>query len=186
MNYKYEYIFFKNLYQNLNLKEFDIKLEENGIKPYDKANMNSRISKYFALMNEGDFNGFSPEEKEKYNLYFSKELDELLNEPLYSEVSGFINRTYETYFFKNRSDRYMYYGPASYEYMAPTDAIVLGINYVKYDNEKENYDKELENQEDVIIQIANYIQDELSEKYNLKLAVIPYNEIALNQPFMKL
>ena len=186
MNYKYEYIFFKYLYEILNLKECDNKLETSGIEPYDKENMGNRISKYFALKNEGNNNEFSPEDKEKFNLYFSKELDELLNEPLYSEVRNFVARTFETYFFSNISEKYMYYGPSSYEYMAPTDAIVLGINYVKFDIENENYDETINNQEDVIIEVATFIQEELAEKSNLKLAAIPYNEIALNQPFIRL
>ena len=97
-NYKYEYIFFKDLYSRLNLKKLDSVLTNEGIKPVDEENMDQRISKYFAFLNEGTSRNFSEEELEKFHEYFSRELYELEQEPLYSEVRDYVLRTYEKFF----------------------------------------------------------------------------------------
>lgn len=184
MEYKYEYMFFKIIFKKLNLSELERKLESEKIKPYDEKNMNDRISKYFALLNRGTSINFTEEESEIFNYYFSKEINELTVEPLYSEVESFIMKTYEKYFFSEAKEQYIYYGPASFEYMAPTDSIALGINYQKYGF---NYsDKELERQEGVIVDMLNYIQNDLAKISGIKLSAIAYNEIALNQPFVKI
>ena len=60
--------------------------------------MDQRISKYFAFLNEGTSRNFSEEELEKFHEYFSRELYELEQEPLYSEVRDYVLRTYEKFF----------------------------------------------------------------------------------------
>ena len=72
------------------------------------------------------------------------------------------------------------------EFMAPSNAIALGINYLKYDLDDDNYDKELERQEGIVVDMLNYIQRELSKKYNMNLAAIAYNEVTLSQPFRRI
>lgn len=186
MEYKYEYIFFKYIYEKLDLMKLDEKLAFENIKMYDVDNVDKRISKYFALMNKGTAINFSENDQKKYNYYFSKELDELLQEPLYSEVKEFVLNTYENYFFSAVKSEYMYYGPSSFEYMAPTDSIVLGINYVKFDIDSLDYDKELERQDGIIVDMLNYIQTDLASSNKIKLSAIAYNEISLNQPFKSL
>lgn len=68
--------------------------------------------------------------------------------------------------------------------MAPTDSIALGINYTKYSFDYS--EKEIERQEDVIFDMLNYIQNDLAKISGIKLSAIAYNEIALNQPFVKI
>ena len=185
MNYKYEYIFFKELYNKLNLSELDDKLTNEGIKPIDEENVDKRISKYFSFMNEGTNINFSKEDTEKFNSYFSKELSELEQEPLYSEVKDFVLRTYENYFFSEALDDYIYYGPNTYDFMAPSDAITLGINYsisgIKANSDME-YEKELQRQDGIIVDMMNYIQTDLAKEKGIKLAAISYNELVSNQP----
>lgn len=186
MNFKYEYVFFKYLYEKLNLKELEEQLTNNGIKAYDEDNISKRIAKYFSLVSTGTNVNFSNEDLDRFNTYFSKSINELTKEPLYSEVVSFILKTYQNYFYSNAKERYKYYGPSSFEYMAPTDSIVLGINYIKFDLPEEQYDQELLRQEKVIVDILNYIQTNLSKKSGIKLSAISYNEVVLNQPFLKL
>ena len=184
MNYKYEYIFFKEIYDRLNLKELDDRLTNEGIKPFDKEHVDQRISKYFAFMNEGTASHFSKEDSEKFHEYFSRELSELEREPLYSEVRDFVLRTYENYFFSDKKDDYIYYGPVSFDYMAPSDAITLGINYVKFDIKAASdmeYERELQRRDGVVVDMMNYIQTELARKMGMKLAALAYDEVTFNQ-----
>ena len=179
-NYKYEYIFFKDLYSRLNLKKLDSVLTNEGIKPVDEENMDQRISKYFAFLNEGTSRNFSEEELEKFHEYFSRELYELEQEPLYSEVRDYVLRTYEKFFFSEIKDNYIYYGPVSFEFMAPSDAITLGINYIKFDikaNSDREYERELERQDGVIVDMMNHIQTNLAKETGIKLAAVAYNEV---------
>lgn len=186
MNFKYEYVFFKYLYEKLNLKKLEEQLTNNGIKPYDENNISKRISKYFSLVSTGTSDNFSKENIERFNYYFSKDISELLTEPLYSAVIDFILKTYQNYFYSDATERYKYYGPTSFEYMAPTDSIVLGLNYIKYDLPEEQYNQELARQDRAIVDVLNYIQTDLSKVSSIKLSAIAYNEVVLNQPFLKI
>ena len=178
-NYKYEYIFFKELYDRLELKKLDDRLTNEEIKPVDEENADKRISKYFAFMNKGTAVHFSREDLEKFGDYFSKELFELEREPLYSEVRDFVLRTYENYFFSDKKDDYIYYGPVSFDFMAPSDAITLGINYVKFDINAASdmeYDLELQRRDVVVVDMMNYIQTDLAKEKGIKLAAVAYDE----------
>ena len=181
MEYNYEYMFFKYIYKKLNLQELDNSLQGKGIKPIDIKNIESRISKYFALLNRGDITNFTSEEKMEFNRLFSKEINNLSIDD--SSLISFIEQTYVKYFHLDGEVKYIYYGPDSMEFMAPSNAIALGINYLKYDLDDDNYDKELERQEGIVVDMLNYIQRELSKKYNMNLAAIAYNEVTLRQPF---
>ena len=175
MEDKYEYMFFKYIYEKLNLKELDEKLSNEKVRLYDSKNVDKRISPYFGLLNRGTFDAFTEEEMNKVNELFSHEYEELLVEPLYTELKSFFEKTYKKYFFDNNRSDYIYYGPTEMQYLAPSDAIALSINYTKFDNEDEMFRKN-----EVLANMGNYIQEELSEKSNMKLAVIIYDEFSLN------
>ena len=83
---------------------------------------------------------------------------------------------------------YVYYGPMSDDFLAPSNCIVIGLNYDKYnlDVEDEKYDDEINRQDIVVTKIINYIQFELSKQYNIRLATLAYNEVTLSQPFVKI
>ena len=183
-NYNYEYVFFKYIYEKLELKKLEEKLLNKGIKIYDSGHANERISKYFSLLNKGNSKYFDAKTNETFLEYFNKELSEILNSDNYDEIIKFVESTYKTYFFSNIKDNYVYYGPANFEYMAPSDSIAIGLNYVKYDNEgseEDSLDSEV-----FVVDMLNYIQTDLSKEKNMKLAAISYNEVTLNQPFARL
>ena len=176
MEDKYEYMFFKYIYEKLNLKELDEKLSSEKVRLYDPKNVDKRVSLYFGLLNRGSFDALTEEEKNKAQELFSHEYEELLTEPLYSELKAFFDRTYKKYFFDSIESDYTYYGPAEINYLAPSDAIAFSINYTMFDNEDEIFRRNK-----VLADTANYIQKELAKKSNMKLAAIIYNEYALNR-----
>ena len=184
MEYNYEYMFFKYIYKKLNLQELDKSLQEKGIKPVDEKNIESRISRYFSLLNQGDTSSFTPEEKTEFDKYFSQDVNSLSIDD--SALANFLEQTYSKFFHLNEEVKYVYYGPDSMEFMAPSNAIALGINYVKYDLNEDNYEQELDNQEGIIVDMLNYIQMELAKKYNMNLAAMAYNEVTLSQPFIRI
>lgn len=176
MEDKYEYMFFKYIYEKLNLKDLDDRLSNEKVRLYDPKNVDERISPYFGLLNRGSFESFTKEEMDKSNELFSHEYEELLTEPLKSELSSFFEKTYKKYYFDNVKDKYVYYGPAEIKFLAPSDAIALSINYTRFDNEDEMFRRE-----EVITEIANYIQEDLADKSNMKLAAVIYDEFSLNR-----
>ena len=176
MEEKYEYMFFKYIYEKLKLKESVDKLSEEKVRLYDSKNVDKRISPYFGLLNRGSFEAFTEDEMNKVNELFSHEYEELLTEPLYSELTSFFDKTYKKYFFDNIRSNYTYYGPEEMEFLAPSDAITLSINYKRFDTEEEIFRKN-----EVLADMGNYIQEELAEKNNMKLAVIIYDEFSLNR-----
>lgn len=175
MEEKYEYMFFKYIYEKLNLKELDEKLSNEKVRLYDAKNVDSRISPYFGLLNRGSFETFTEEENKKATELLSHEYEELLTEPLYTKLKTFFDETYEKYFFNNNRSDYIYYGPVEIQFLAPSDAIALSINYTKFDTESEIFRKN-----EVLANVGNYIQEDLAEKVNMKLAVIIYDEFSLN------
>ena len=64
--------------------------------------------------------------------------------------------------------------------MAPSDAIVLGICYEKYGKEKSS--KDIEISEMFLCDLINKIQFSLAPSKNMKIAIIKYDELAINRP----
>ena len=185
MTEKYEYVFFKYLYRKLELNKLDEYLVSENIKMIDCDNADNRISKYFALENRGNIDLFSDDDKKVFNQIFSDELNNILDNK-YDEAVSFIERTYQDYFHLNDTLEYKYYGPINDQFLAPSNCIVIGLNYRKFDIDENNYDKEFERQQEVIVRTLNYIQNKLSKEKNIKLASLEYNEVTLSQPFVRL
>lgn len=185
MNENYEYVFFKYLYKKLELNKLDEYLVSEKIKMIDYDNSNNRISKYFALENQGNTDLFSDIDKKEFNQIFNDELNNII-ENKYDEAVSFIERTYQDYFHLNDNLEYKYFGPINDSFLVPSNCIVIGLNYKKFDIDENNYDKEFERQQKVIVRILNYIQNELSKEKNIRLASLEYNEVTLSQPFVKL
>ena len=186
MNYNYEYLFFKYLYNELELNKLDQELENNNIKMVDQENVDKRISKYFSLLNRGNEANFSDLELETYKRIFSLKLDKLMEPLVYEEAISFIKSTYQKYYHLTDEVKYIYYGPENDEFLAPSNCIALGLNYIKYDIGDENFDAKLAAQEDIIFKVRVYIQRELAKEKNIKLASLAFNEVSLNQPFISL
>lgn len=184
MNEKYEYLFLTYMYNLLGLKNYEKKLEDSGIKQMEYTE-NGDLFKYFSLLNKGDSSFLSDDEKNELELLSMNELSSYFdNAELKAKCEDFLKRTYKKYFFSNLpSDGYIYYGPISYDFMAPRDAIALGINYVKFVDavEGEEYENTLSKQEHVVYGVINEIQEDIAPSFGLKVAVIEQNELALSR-----
>lgn len=185
MNEKYEYMFLMYMYDLLGLKDYEIKLEKSGIKQMEYTE-NGELFKYFSLLNKGDVSFLSLEERNELELLSLNELKSLFdNNELRVKCEDFLRRTYKKYFFSNLpSEDYIYYGPISYDFMAPSDAIALGINYIKFNNEfdSDTYENSLFDQECVVYGVINDIQEKKGPSVGVKVAVIEQNELVLNSP----
>lgn len=189
MNEKYQYMFLMYMYNLLGLKDYEKSLEEAGIQKIEYSE-NGDLFKYFSLLSSGDTELFTDEESAELELLSSHELKDILDsDVLKSKCENFLNRTYRKYFFSNSTGKdYVYYGPLSSNYMAPDDAITLGINYRKFIEEKENedYEETLSRQEDAVYSVINDIQESRAPSLNLKVAVIEQTELTLSKPSITL
>lgn len=178
-NYKYDYVCFAYFRDKLNLKKYEDILRKGGIIPYQKEKVNERISPYFSFLNTGNTNSFSKDEKKKFDELFSNDLDTLLNN---GEVINFIEQTYKKYYFSDIKSKYTFFIPGNYEFLAPSDAITLGINYQQFENSEEYDEEKMFEKEGIIVDVINEIQEKISEETNIKVAVLKYSELAINQP----
>ena len=127
MKEKYKYMFMKYLYNKLDLKQIENNLIVGGIKDQDLES--KEVSRYFKVINEIDEGNVTGTLLEKYNYYFSVDLDILCSPKMEQEIFNFINETYKLLMFRKKDINYLYYGPINYKYMAPSDSIVLGFYY---------------------------------------------------------
>lgn len=168
----YKYMFLKYLCKKLNLNEIEKEISKNRIIPYQNRLQNESL-KYFTLLNEGNFETFTDDEKKKFYKLINDNDSE-------QESENFIEKTYKKFFFSDITQQYSYYGKISNEYMAPSDAIVLGICYEKYGKEKSS--KDIEISEMFLCDLINKIQFSLAPSKNMKIAIIKYDELAINRP----
>ncbi len=185
MESNYEYLFFKYLCEQLELNKFDDELQRQGIRMVDENNSDKRISKYFSLVSRGDINDFSQEMKEEFKRLFDNSLENVLNNN-YNEAIQFIVDTYKVFYHLNGEVEYKYYGPANDNFLAPSNCIVLGLNYFKFNLDKEYNEESFDKQETIIVKTLNFIQGPLAKQKGFKIATIAYNEISLSQPFVNL
>ncbi len=174
----YKYIFFKELYNALNLKSLERKLNDENVKFLDIVENDeySTISNYFFLLNDADLENLSEEQLKKFYTYFSKDINSLTTQEL-NTIKEFIMETYPLILFPKTDSKYVYYGPANDNYICPRDAIAIGLYY----NAVGEYDDfELENK---LSGIVNYIQFELTKGKNCKISVIPFNQFSLEFRF---
>lgn len=178
MSEKYKYMFLKYIYEKLDLKSIESNVEQQGINflDYKIEGLFPEISKYFNLANSVDDSRLSPDLKEKYNDYFSLPIETLNEEKNRNEIFDFLEKTYKLMLFPNIEENFCFYGPINYNYVAPRDCVVLGFNYYEFDIEENNFDKIYENREEFICDQLNYIQEVLSEKAGINVAVLKYNE----------
>lgn len=176
MKEKYKYLIFRKLYQQLSLNKIEQKLVNNGVAGIN----NDGFSKYFCLLNEIYEEQLPANYIEQYKKYFSLPMEQLLSKELENVLDNFLEQTYRYLLFKKIDEDYLYYGPVNDNYVAPTDAIVLGLCYEEFNiNDDESFDQKHKIQEDLICDICNNIQFDLANRVNKKIAVITYNEYSL-------
>ena len=181
----YEDLFFKYVYYLLNLREEEEELKSNNVVPYYEKNTISNFSEFFGLLNAGSFSEFTGQESEMMNKISSLKMDDISFENQeYKFIVDFIESTYSKFFFSNINTKYMFYGPESFEYYAPSDAIALGFYYKQFAN-YENDERMLEI-DNIINRTLNKIQFSKATSKNMKLAVIKYNEFVINKNFIEI
>jgi len=180
MNKNYDYIFYTYLYKKINLEKYEKELNDLGIQIYDVAGSENRISKYFGFLNSGNYDNFDQNELTEFQQIFDDSLENILNNK--NEVAvDFVKKTYKKYFFSNSSNEYKYYGPHNYDYLCPPDAIVISLNFIEFGDEnssitdEEKFKKELE-----MTRIMNDIQNNAISNFGIKVSVVKYNELLLN------
>ncbi len=184
MEFNYEYIFFKYIYEKLELFKLDDWLTKEGIKMLD-PNGEKRISKYFSLVSTGDSSEFDESTKEEYKTIFDKDLEILKDGEMCDLAINFILKTYENYFHLNGKVEYNYYGPHEMAYVAPSNSIVIGLNYNKFDIESSNYDDEVFRQNGIVVDVLNYIQNNLLIENKTRVSAVAYDEVVLSQEFIQ-
>lgn len=173
MEEKYKYIFLRKICYNLGLGDIESQLKINNIQP-NTVDVEHMAYSYFTLENKMSIDKFTHDQRKQYEYYFSKPIEELLND---ENVSNFLEETYKIVLFPKTEDNYVFYGPLNYHYLAPKDSIVLGFNYVEFDfNYEGDFDEAHYERETIINNLLNKVQDELAPNKNLKVAVIKYNE----------
>lgn len=182
MEEKYDYLFVKYLYDKLNLNESEKKFDEKGVLPYYS---DLTENKFFCILNDGNLEKLSEDEKKKLELFGLMNYSDIMkNESLKNELYSFLETTYKKFYFDESEEiTYNYYGPTDFEYMAPSDAIVLGFDYRKTVPEKDGipYDTLLEENDKTVCDELNHIQDS-AEGLGLKVAVIRRDEFLINSP----
>lgn len=174
----YKYLFFKRIYNELNLKSIEDKMLEEKIKPLSVIEESDYeiISNYFFLLNEPNLQSLNPIQLEKFHNLFSKKISDLSQAELKSALD-FINNTYDLMLFPNSDTNYVYYGPISNNYICPRDAIAIGLYYDAF---AECNDFEVRNK---LARVVNYIQFDLAKKINKKIAIILFNQITLENRY---
>lgn len=177
-------LLFNILYSQLNLMEVERRLEEKKVVPKEIIYPNYAIKhvtpKYIMLENDIHLENLSKEGRKKLEDYMLVLDDQ--NIPLMNEIYTFLDNIKLKLLIPDTPDRYLYYGPVSFEYMAPRDSIVLGVHYQEY---TEPYNEMLHDQiQDFIIDTLNYLQDEVGPQHNLPVAAIAYNEISFSKEKM--
>lgn len=180
MEERYKYEFLKFLYEKLKLNTIEKKLESAKISCINDgvSGLYSEISKYFSLVNKVDTSRLTSEMQDKYKYYFSLSHQEIIDNGLQEEMNKFLEDSYKLILFPNIKEKFVFYGPINYNYVAPRDSIVLGFNYCEFSVSNENFEEEHSRQENFICDILNYIQESLAQQAGLNVAVLKYNEFS--------
>lgn len=161
---------FEIIYNELNLNEIDKTLLAQHV-PCKKMNNHGKypiLSRYFVLVNDVTLNRLTEEEKSTLINY----MENINNPSVKKQTYDFLRKNKLKLLLPETTEPYLYWGPTSFEYMAPSDAIVLGFHYIEFDSETHSLEKE-----EMIQKCLNNIQEERSESVGYKVSVIKYNEI---------
>lgn len=175
MEDKYRILFFRYLYDKLDLKDKEDYLEKMNIEYIsnekwmcEEERVCFKYSKYFYLLNKVNILKLNKSEVE-----FLKKVN--VNSELNDALIKFLEATYKRVLFSDIVNQYIYYGPHSDSYKAKNNEIVLGI---KRDEFGFSFGKIKERS---IIEEKNRILDEvvnnIEKTSNMNVRIIKYNEI---------
>ena len=161
------------IYNDLGLKKIEEEIKIRGIKSKKIENNEKYFipSQYFFLLNDVCFDRITDDEKlqlENYIIEVNKG-----NSSVHKGLYEFLKSNMLKLLLPETNERYLYYGEHDFQHMAPSDSVVLGFHYMRFD---EDYTEEndLKN-ERLINEKLNYIQNKLGPKQHIKVAVMKYD-----------
>ena len=172
---KYRLIFFRYIYDKLNLKEVERYLESNSIEYIinnalmcKEEKLCYNYSKYFYLLNNIDFSLLTKDELDYFN-----SINE--NSIIDNKMIDFLEKSYYKVFFGNPNFTEKHYGPSSNSYYVKGDCIVLGLKYneLGFSTGKIKTRLEIENNNKIIVDVIEKIES--NKNYQVK--VLKYNEL---------
>lgn len=191
----YRKLFTEYIISKLNLKEYDniikdseFNLKANEIKDMDFYQyFSSEELKYFFVRNNVYINRLDENEK----LFLAQKIkDENYN--LDDSAIEFIEKTYlkvcteteasEKSFFEE--DTYIFYGPQTRRFQAPSDALVIGFNYNQFAHHSLSDDEwrvQNQNQQLLIWSTRDRMEVLLAQKIDMPVSIILYNEYSVNK-----
>lgn len=185
----YRALFTEYIIDKLNLKSYDKKITESNLR-FSQVNdesmdvyqyfSNNELN-YFYIRNNIYLNKLS-EDENSYLREKIKKQDIQLNK----ETVEFIEETYEKIIYEGNSEEHKgfltLYGPNSRTYMAPNDAVIIGVRYNEYDlqelSDKEWSDLNMKQMEFLYPFIKN-MKEEIKENLKNSISIIQYNDFSI-------
>lgn len=167
MKDKIRLVLFDLIYNELGLKTIEDEFKEKNIPHKEVVGYEGLepISQYFFLNNDVFMDRLSQEE-----IAFLNDGINSSDPAKMDSVYTFLKQNKQRLLLPETNEPYLCWGPMSFEYMAPSDAIVLGFHTLEFTDESS------EEKTNYIYDRLNYIQDRLAKDANMKVAVIIYNE----------
>ena len=176
MQEKYRVLFFKYIYELLELNKYENELIKNNISYIDKENLMDekekiclKYSKYFYLLNEINFELLKEEEIEY--------LENINNEELTNEVISFLKKTYGRVLLYNSPNEKTYYGPfMNPRFEVDSDGIGIGLKFEEFglvNGPRKNLES-LRKDSKIIEKIINEIEN---KQIGIKFKILKYNEM---------
>ncbi len=180
MDDKYKIMTLKYLYELLDLKQYEKKLENNNL---DSIITGFNDFKYFTLLSNGNISTFTEEERQEFLSFDKYSIEEMLsNDEISNKIISFIKRTFQKFYFSDTKGEYIQYNQDTGLQIVPDDAFALGINYrIKYEDYSDEKSFEISK---IIAQIINDIQFNKSKEKGLKVGVIENKGLALDNNFL--
>ena len=187
----YRLLFTDYIINKLNIKNYDKKIEESKLNFTAVSEENMDIYqyyskdelKYFYLRNNIYINSLSDEEKE----FLNKKVNDN-NIKLDDETTKFIEDTFVKAIYEGeKEENKVYstlYGPDSKNYMAPNNALVIGMRYNEFDSNGLN-DEEWK---DLYIKKSRFLnnfikemENDINNNFGTKVCIIKYNDYSIIQ-----
>ena len=186
----YRKLFSEYIIKELKLKEFDEEIEKSGLrfKKLEEDAMDiyqyftSNVLNYIYIRNNIYIENIGKENIEKLKEYLKEKREELDE-----EITEFIQNTYKAAIYERVGDDgekcITFYGPDSSSYMAPNDALVLGLRYDEFDYngmDDETWGKYHDEQYKFFPMVLSEIVENNQEKFDIPIEVLFYNDYSVN------
>ncbi len=176
---KYRILFTRYIAQKLDLLSIENKIEAAGIKSLGREN---KELKYFELANEiQDPDVLSEDLKKTFYRYMAMEIEQLIAAELEGEVESFILRTHRLMLFPQGDEKYYYCGAIIPDNLVPRDSIVLAIVREDLDSSPTFTEESYYDKLNLLVDIANEIQEKTGPRAGFKVAVVFRNEFSYDK-----